>query len=119
VVVVTFALAALGLWLATSPFTFGYAGDRGPCLSDVISGLLLTLAAGLAVRFDTAGRWAAAAIGTWVEAAPLLFWAASPAAYLNDTLVGVLAITFSVLVPMMPGLAHQGRAYPGLRSATG
>jgi hypothetical protein len=104
-----FALVALGLWLATSPLTFGYADDTALCFSEVISGLLLALSAGIAVhpRFDTAGRWSAAALGTWIEAAPLLLWAPSPAAYANGTLVGALAITFSVLVPMMPGMAHH------------
>jgi hypothetical protein len=104
-----FTLIALGLWLASSPFTFGYARDLAMCRSDVISGLLLALSAALAIhpRLDSAGRWSAAAVGIWLEAAPLLLWASSPAAYLNDTLIGALAIALSVLVPMMPGRAHH------------
>ena len=31
----------------------------------------------------------------------------SPAAYLNDTLVGAFVIALSILVPMMPGMAHH------------
>jgi hypothetical protein len=27
---------------------------------------------------------------------------------MNDAIVGALAITFSVLVPMMPGMSHEG-----------
>jgi hypothetical protein len=27
---------------------------------------------------------------------------------MNDTIVGALAIAFSVLVPMMPGMSHEG-----------
>jgi hypothetical protein len=46
-------------------------------------------------------------VGTWLQFAPLLFWAASPAAYVNDTLIGVLAIALSILVPSMPGMAHH------------
>jgi hypothetical protein len=48
-----------------------------------------------------------ALVGTWLQFAPLLFWAASPAAYVNDTLIGVLAIALSILVPSMPGMAHH------------
>src|ERR1700724_2916855 len=40
--------------------------------------------------------------------APLFFWTASAAAYTNDTVIGALAIIFSVLVPMMPGMSHEG-----------
>jgi len=36
-----------------------------------------------------------------------VFWAPAGAAYLNDTLVGALVITLSILVPMMPGMAHH------------
>jgi len=37
-----------------------------------------------------------------------LFWTPSAAAYTNDLIVGALAIAFSVLVPMMPGMSHEG-----------
>jgi len=36
-----------------------------------------------------------------------VFWAPTPAAYVTDTLVGAFAIGLSVLVPMMPGMAHH------------
>lgn len=47
-------------------------------------------------------------VGLWLLFAPLLFWTPSAAAYANDTVVGALAIAFSVLVPMMPGMSHEG-----------
>jgi hypothetical protein len=46
-------------------------------------------------------------VGGWLQFAPLIFWAPTPAAFVNDTLIGALAITLSILVPMMPGMAHH------------
>jgi uncharacterized membrane protein len=99
---------ALGAWLASSPFTFGTT-QPAMVWNDVASGLLLMAGAALAFwpRLDVWGRWGAALVGTWLQFAPLVFWARDPAAYLNDTLVGALAIALTVLVPMMPGMAHH------------
>jgi hypothetical protein len=103
-----FTVMALGLWLVSSPVTFGYAA--GPMMiSDIVSGTLLLVFAGLALlpQWDFIGRWSVALIGTWLQFAPLLFWAPSPAAMVNDTLIGALVIALSILVPMMPGMAHH------------
>jgi hypothetical protein len=77
--------------------------------SDIISGTVLAFFSGLAFlpRYDFAGRWGACFAGIWLQFAPLVFWAPTPGAYITDTLIGALAITFSVLVPMMPGMAHH------------
>ncbi len=103
-----FTVISLGVWLITSPFTFGYTSER-MIWSDVISGALLVFFSALALwpRFDFVGRWSVALVGGWLQFAPLVFWAPTAAAYLNDTLVGVMAITLSILVPMMPGMAHH------------
>jgi hypothetical protein len=124
-----FTVIALGLWLTTSPFTFGYMRSdlsgfvnqvteerglapvetRGAVMAwnDGLSGILLALFATLALwpypRTDFWGRWGVCAVGIWLQFAPLLLWSPSPAAYINDTLIGALAIGLSVLVPMMPG----------------
>jgi hypothetical protein len=101
-------VALAGVWLISSPFTFGYTR---PALlwSDVVSGVLLTVFSVLAFwpRWDFVGRWTVAFVGIWLQVAPLVFWAPDTATYLNDTLVGALAITLSILVPMMPGMAHH------------
>ncbi|MCT7377431.1 SPW repeat domain-containing protein [Chelativorans salis] len=122
----------LGLWLATSPFVFGTFGtdtfsdavmrvteERGlwdPSLrssltawSDLLSGILIVAfsAFALSPRFSWA-PWANTAVGIWLLFAPLVFWAPSAAVYANDTFVGALVITFSILVPMMPGMSHEG-----------
>src|SRR5262249_26088594 len=36
------------------------------------------------------------------------FWTASGGAYVNDTIIGALVIVFSIVVPMMPGMSHEG-----------
>jgi len=103
-----FTVISLGLWLITSPFTFNYASPA-MTRSDVVSGALLALSAGLALfpRLDFIGRWTVALVGIWLQFAPLVFWAPTPVAYVNDTLIGALAIALSILVPMMPGMAHH------------
>jgi len=127
-------VVALGVWLVTSPATFGYGnlaqvGERvaritaerslpslafrGAALtwSDIVSGVLLVLFGTVSLwphpRTDFFGRWGVAFVGLWLQFAPLVFWSPSPIVYANDTLVGALVITFSVLVPMMPGMAHH------------
>lgn len=125
---------ALGLWLITGPFAYGYLsrhgvdanmlrtmGERGlpaPELrnlwmtwSDVASGVLVAvfsmLSAAPSRRFPWA-QWGNAAVGFWLLLAPLVLWTPLPVAYANDTLVGALVIAFSVLIPMMPGMSMSG-----------
>ncbi len=129
-----FTVIALGVWLITSPSTFGYGnltqvGERvvritaernlpslafrGAALhwSDIVSGVLLVFFATVSLwphpRTDFFGRWGVCFVGMWLQFAPLVFWSPSPTIYTNDTLVGALVITFSVLVGMMPGMAHH------------
>ena len=124
----------LGLWLITSPFALGYMSDyvadanvlrvtdernlpsielRNLAMtwSDVVSGLLIVVFSALSAspsrRYSWA-QWLNASVGFWLLFAPLVFWTPLPEAYNNDTLVGVLVIAFSVLVPMMPGMSMQG-----------
>ncbi len=103
-----FLNAILGIWLLTSPWTFGYR-NAGMTWSDGVSGALICLFSLMALwpRLDTIGRWSACLVGIWLQFAPLVFWADTAAAYITDTLVGSLVIAFSILVPMMPGMAHH------------
>ena len=103
-----FTVISLGVWLAISPFTFDYASAL-MTWNDVISGVLLAFFAALALwpRFDFIGRWSVSFVGIWLQFAPLVFWAPDAAAYVNDTLIGALAVGLSILVPMMPGMAHH------------
>jgi hypothetical protein len=124
----------LGVWLMTSPFTFGYLNSgqvseqvlrvtaeralpdvaiRGSmlALSDLLSGALIVLLSALALiprpSLDFFGRSGVALVGVWLGLAPLVLWAPLPAAFVSDTVIGALVITFSILVPMMPGMAHH------------
>lgn len=126
-----FMVIGLGAWLLASPFQFALfdpaviqvardvTQERGlvdPATrnaltgaSELVSGLLLVLFGGLSLSRRLSGApWGTTCVGLWLLAAPLLFWTPSAAAYVNDTIVGSLAIAFSVLVPMMPGMSHAG-----------
>jgi hypothetical protein len=126
-----FLVIALGAWLLTSPLQFALfdpaaaapvrdiTAERalwGPVLrnvltgwSDVISGVMLMLLGALALsrRFAWA-QWGSTIAGLWLLFAPLVFWTPSASAYMNDTIVGALAVIFSIIVPMMPGMNHAG-----------
>jgi hypothetical protein len=120
---VRWTLLLLGLWMIVSPLTFSPAvavvepsGGRELWLSlstrialmrgsDILSGVALLA---LSWRFLKPNRpvsgWAVCAVGIWLTFAPLLFWAPTAAAYLNDTFVGAWVIALSILVPGMPNM---------------
>ncbi len=93
----------LGVWLLTSPVTFGYQ-SAGMIWSDIASGGLVLLFGTLALFRRAWAGWVVCVTGIWLLFAPLVFWAPSAAAYLNDTVVGSLLIALSVLIPGMPGM---------------
>lgn len=101
---VHFAAMALGLLLATSPFTFGYTDDL-MVWNDIMAGVAIVVLATLSISPDRGwARWANVAVGIWLFFAPLVFWSADPEAYLVDTVVGSLVIAFAILVPGMAGM---------------
>ena len=124
-----FANVALGLWLISSPFVFGIAqnwmipgepitpSQRGLALSDtwmtasdIATGALIVVFGLLSMSRDFGwARWITAALGLWLQFAPLLFWTTSAAAYANDTLVGALVIAFAVAIPPAPGISPLAR----------
>ncbi len=95
----------LGAWLLTSPPMLGYESEW-MFWSDIGSGVLV-----IALSFVTLSwrfglvRWAVAAVGVWVMAAPLVFWAPTAAAYLNGTLVGALVFALAALARPTPGVS--------------
>lgn len=99
-------LLALGLWLIVSPPALGYSGTA-LAWSDLVSGgVLILLGARVVAGGGMWASWAAGLVGVWLLFAPLLFWAPNAAGYLNDTLIGALAIGAAILVPhgmTMPG----------------
>ncbi len=102
-----FLNVAIGCWLMLAPFILGYE-SAAMSRSDVVSGVLLAALALGSLSWRAAPlRWGAALVGVWLLMAPLLFWAPTPAAYLNDTLLGAAAI----------GLAAASRPPPGVSPA--
>ena len=99
-----FAVIALGGFVALAPLAFDYR-DGWLAASDIVSGLLL-VALGYRSLSPAGGlaRWGATAVGIWLMFVPLLFWAPTAASYAIGTLVGALAIAFSILIPGMPGM---------------
>ncbi|PJK28203.1 vitamin K epoxide reductase family protein [Minwuia thermotolerans] len=94
----------LAFWLMTSPPLLDYQ-DPWMVWSDVASGVALLVFAFISLSWRHAwARWVTAAVGIWVMAAPLVFWAPSGVAYLNGTLVGMLVICFAVAVRPPPGV---------------
>lgn len=110
---VWYAIVWLGFWLLTAQAAFGY---REPMLlwSDCISGLLLIFLGALSISYKRIWTpWFIVFVGVWLQFAPLLFWAEEAGAYLNDTLVGTLAIALSIIIPGMPGrLSESGPSIP-------
>lgn len=126
---VYWTLILLGLWTALAPFTFGYldasqwvapSGGRGVWFgdelhtalrarlmvwSDVLSGLLLLIFGARALKPNRpVSLWVCCFVGIWLTFAPLLFWAPTAAAYLNDSIVGMLVIALTILIPGMPNM---------------
>lgn len=105
----TFTVVILGLWLISSPASFGYT-DGAMTISDIACGLLLVITGLLSISLHRSwAPWATCAVGIWLLFAPLVLWAERPVAFANDTFVGAFAIACSILIPGMPGM----RMLPG------
>jgi nucleoside-diphosphate-sugar epimerase len=111
-----FLTIGLGTWLLTSPPILAY---ESPALvaSDIVCGILVMLFGYLSLSWKYA--WARAVngvIGLYLLFAPLIFYAPTAAAYLNDTLVGALLIGFSLVsrppVGVSPVAAQTGPDVP-------
>jgi hypothetical protein len=84
---------ALGCWLIALPLTFGYQGHPVE-ISDILCGFLFVIFGMFSLYRDWSG-WAVGIVGVWLQMAPLLFWAPRSLMYINDTLVGAIAIVLS------------------------
>jgi len=108
----TFAAnCSLGAWLILNHFLFDYKSNA-LVLSDTISGALII--AFEIIAFSPHGaviRWCTPLVAVWLLLAPFIFWSPTPAVFLVDTLIAVFVITFSFLIPGLPGKA--GFVLPG------
>ncbi len=117
-----YAIIFLGFWLLTCSVTFGYS-DSLLALNEKICGILFIL---LGWRASRKGDRKApltplagiSLIGLWLQLAPLLWRIPNPAGYSNNTLIGVLAIFFSVLLSseskkgsIPPGFSYNPSTY--------
>ena len=127
-------LILLGFWMITAPLTFGTgapveapSGGRELWLSDaarvaaarwsdIAAGVLLVIFGWRSLR---PGRpvslWICCGVGVWLTFAPVLLWSPNAFTYLNDTLVGVLVIALTILIPGMPSMIRfmkMGEATP-------
>lgn len=99
------ANAGLGLWLLTAPPLLGHTG-AWLAWSNVVAGFLLTALGFLSLSWRLHwARFAAAGLACWILFAPLVFWSESAAAYLNNTVVGMLAFAFALCFPPVPGVS--------------
>ena len=97
---IQYPIIVLGIWLIFSPSTLGYQSTL-MTWSDIITGFVLIGLSGLVlVRDNPWASYANGFVGLWLLMAPLFFHAPTAAAYLNDTFVGIMVITFSIIVMM-------------------
>ena len=102
----------LGFFLIASPFTFGYH-SAAMTNSDMISGALLVLFSLLSANpFRLWAPWASSFVGVWLLFAPLAFWSPDASAFIMDSIIGILAIGLSVLIPEMPGMMKMMMTMP-------
>jgi uncharacterized membrane protein len=119
----------LGFWMMAAPFTLGHlnealwvrpSGGRGAWFgdathdalrawlatwSDVLSGALLVVFGWRSLRPNRpVSLWICCSVGIWLSLAPLLLWSPTSAAYTNQTVVGMLVIALTVLIPGMPNM---------------
>lgn len=106
-----FLNAILGLWLISSPATFGYKSET-LAISDIACGVLLIILGLASVKRPLLG-WATICVGVWLQFAPLVFWAPDAVAYLNDTLISVLILGFTLILNGTPGaVSNEGPEIP-------
>ncbi len=126
---VYWCLIGLGVWMLAAPFSLGYlnpmnwvdpSGGRGVWFgdglhtelrawlmtaNDLLAGVLLIFFGWRALKPDRPmSLWGACFVGAAINVAPVLFWAPTSAAYLNNTLVGMLVIALTILIPGMPNM---------------
>jgi hypothetical protein len=97
---IQYGVISLGLWLIFSPFSLGYESVL-MTWSDVLTGIVIVGLGGLTiVRENPWASYANGFVGLWLLMAPLVFHAPTAVAYTNDSLVGILVITFSIIIMM-------------------
>ncbi|MDF9745051.1 vitamin K epoxide reductase family protein [Natrinema salsiterrestre] len=107
---IQYGIISLGIWLVFAPTAHGYESAL-MTWSDVVTGLVLVALGVVTVwQKNPWASYASGGVGVWLLLAPLVFHAPTAAAYLNDTLVGILVIMFSIIIMMR--MRMDGAAVP-------
>lgn len=126
---VPWTLILLGFWQLLAPVTLGYrnedlwavpSGGRGVWFSDqtmdglraslmtwsaVATGVLLVVLGWRALKPDRPiAWWGACFVGIWLVFAPIVLWSPTASGFVNDSLVGLLVIALTILIPGMPNM---------------
>lgn len=88
----------LGLWMGISPWVLGHSAEPSPTWNAVILGVLIVLAALVALfRARAWQEWANAAFGLWLVISPwALGFSGAAMAMWNAVIVGVLVLALAV-----------------------
>lgn len=116
-------LILIGFWLVLNPLTFSYSrgivepsGGRELWLSlsqraaamtwsDILSGIALIFFGWRSLRPNRPiSLWACCFLGIWLTMAPVLFWSPTAAGFLNGSLLGMLVIALTIMIPGMPNM---------------
>ncbi|MGE0622854.1 MAG: NAD-dependent epimerase/dehydratase family protein [Pseudomonadales bacterium] len=102
----------LGAWLIATPVTVAVTDPR-LAGTEMLAGAVIMVASLLALSRELAwARWLSVFAALVVAGAPLVFWTPSAAAYLNDTLVGLLVACLALGARPVLGVGIAARADP-------
>ncbi|MDK3257028.1 vitamin K epoxide reductase family protein [Blastococcus capsensis] len=126
---IPWTLVLLGFWQLLAPLTLGYgnealwaqpSGGRGVWFSDetmaalraslmtwsdVVSGVALIVLGWRALKPDRPiAWWGACFVGIWLVFAPIVLWSPTASGFVNDSIVGLLVIALTILIPGMPNM---------------
>jgi hypothetical protein len=126
---IPWTIVVIGIWLVLSPLMLGHmnealwttpSGGRGAWFSDqthdslraqlmtwsdIVSGSLLVGFGWAMLRPNRPVTWwAACGVGAWLIFAPVVFWSPTAAAFANDTVLGLIVIALTILIPGMPNM---------------
>ncbi len=95
----------LAFWLLSAPFILNYE-SQAMVWSNMASGVVLLILSYMSLSWKMGlARYGAGAVGLWLLGAPLIFWAPTAEAYLNDTIIGMLVLGLAVCTRPVPGVA--------------
>jgi hypothetical protein len=128
---IPWTVIVIGCWLLLAPLSLGHlnealwtvpSGGRGVWFSDathdelrarlmtwsdLLSGALLVVLGWRMLRPDRPRAWwAACLVGVWLVFAPVVLWSPTAAAFANDSLLGLLVIALTILIPGMPNMVR-------------